>query len=366
MDIGFIGCGGFVGGTHIPNAARNPNFKLRAFCDLNEKILGGLKAKYAPEYVTTCAEELFNDPNIAMVICGTKPDYRLPIMRLAAKTGKPLFVEKPLCYREEEIPEMLRLIAESGIKFMVGFNRPYSPMARDMKTLFDQYRRDNTTIIYRVIGEAGLWPFHHYDAIVNKKESTIIHEATHFFDLLNWLTGSLPFRVFTAGGGNMDNVITLEYPERTTAVIVSGDNATAGWPKERLEIDTGAGVIVGTDFASLSVAGFPDHRYFYKNYDYAMAGKTLNTSLEELQKNYADWRRSVTDEERKYGYYYDRAPKVNKGHYDELEFFRLAIENDTPVQTGVKQGAVANIIAWKAIESHKEGRVMPLELSAFA
>ena len=103
MKLGFIGCGGFAGGNHIPNAAANPNFELAAFCDLSESRLQQLADTYHPGYVTTDMDRLFADPAIETIICATKPDFRLPVMRKAVESGKHLFVEKPLCYSQDEV-----------------------------------------------------------------------------------------------------------------------------------------------------------------------------------------------------------------------------------------------------------------------
>ena len=361
IKVGFIGCGGFAQGNHIPNVVKNPKMSIRAFCDLNEKYLDQLDSKYSPDYVTSDMDKIFEDSEIEMVICSTKPDFRLPVMQRAVKYGKPLFVEKPLCYQEDDVQPMIELIKKSNIKFMIGFNRPYSPIMQDIKPLFQKHRKGNSTIIYRIIGEARLWPFHHYDAVVNKKESTIIHEATHVFDLLNWLTDSFPFRVYTAGSGNMDNVITLEYPDDTTAVIISGDNSTSGYPKERLEINTNYGTIVGEHFVETTAFGFENIEFFNRTYDYTIGGKTFNTSAVEAAQKEREWRKSLTSEQIKKGYYYDTNVKVDKGHYGELEFFRYAIEDDLPIEIDVISGAVSNIIAWKAIESWNTH--LPIELN---
>ena len=359
MKLGFIGCGGFASGNHIPNAAINPNFELRAFCDLDRDKLGELMATYHPSYVTTNMEEVFSDPEIEAIICSTKPDFRLPVMRRAVETGKHLFVEKPLCYREDEIEGMISLMNNAKIKFMVGFNRPYSPLMQDLKPFLKKYRKGNTTIIYRIIGEARLWPRHHYDAVINQKESTIIHEATHIFNLLNWLTDFSPVRIYTAGGGNVDNIITLDYPEDITAVIVAGDNSLTGFPKERIEINTDFSTIVGDEFIELNVYG-NDGKWLRRNYDYKMEGKTYNTSITEATELGWKWRQSVTEEEKANGYYYMRQVKVNKGHYNELEMFRLCIIENQPSQTDVIQGAIASLTAWRAVESWE--RKIPVEL----
>lgn len=362
MKVGFIGCGGFASGNHIPNTRANPNLEIQAFCDLNGKRLEELRGKYKPAYVTSDMEKIFRDPEISMVICATKPDFRLPVMKLAVKHKKHLFVEKPLCYREDELGEMVSLMKNAPVKFMVGFNRPFSPLMRELKPIYNKYKKGNTTIIYRIIGEARLWPKHHYDAVVVNKESTIIHETTHIFNVLNWLTGLDPETVYAAGGGNMDNIITLSYPENVTAVIISGDNSTGGYPKERIEVNTNYGTIVGDHFTELTTAGF-DNFYSRKTFDYKIGTETFNTDGRCAEDKLQEWRKSVTHEEINLGYYYNRQIKVDKGHYNEIEFFRRCITENTKSEVDVMAGAVANLTAWRSIESWEKKIPVPLDFT---
>ncbi len=367
MKIGFIGCGGFAGGTHIPNVIKNPGFTIRAFCDLNKNVLQQLKDKVPEAYITTDMMRLFEDREIEAIICSTKPDVRISIMEAAVKYGKHLFVEKPLCYDDTDIAPMKELISGSDIKFMVGFNRPYSPMMQDVKQLYKKHKQGNTTIIYRIVGEGvRLWPSHHYDAVVNNGESTIIHETTHIFDLLNWLTELFPTSVYTAGGGNMDNIITLTYPDDITAVIISGDNGNAGFPKEELEINTNAGCIKGHNFIELEAFGWDKNQYIYKTYDYKVGEKAFNTSLSEFEEKLRCWRQNISKEEIKTGYYYDSIPKEDKGHYDELEFFRRAVTGKTEIETGIIAGAVAQLTATAAIKAYRQRQVVELDFSTYS
>jgi predicted dehydrogenase len=362
MKVGFIGCGGFVSGTHIPNAAQNDKLKVRAFCDLNAEILAALDSVYHPDYVTGDMKDIFLDPEIEMVVCGTKPDFRIPIMEMALKHGKHLFVEKPLCYDKDQIAPMVKMMRDAPIKFMVGFNRPYSPMMRDIKPLFKTLKKGSATILYRIIGEARLWPKHHYDAIIHNGESTIIHEVTHIFDILNWLTDSTPRRVFAAGEGNTDNVITLNYPDHITAVIIAGDNSSAGFPKEWLEINTGHSTIVGDNFVEMT-AYQADLRLINKIYPYAIGNETFTDDGRTFTEECWKWRTSITAEEKEKGYYYERMPKVDKGHYHELEFFRKTIAENLPSETDVVKGAIAQMTAEIAVDSWKNGAPMDIDFS---
>jgi predicted dehydrogenase len=359
MKVSFVGCGAFCSGTHIPNVARNPGFQLVGLCDLSTERLQTLEKQFHPQYVTQDLERIFRDPQVDLVICGTKPDFRLPIMRLAAQHGKHLFVEKPLCYRDEDIPEMVHLMRHAPKLFMVGFNRPYSPIMQAVKPLFQNQREGDTTLIYRIIGEGDLWPPTHKQAIYDRRESTIIHEVTHIFDLLNWLTDREPTRVYTAGGGNTNNVITLSYPDDITAVIIAGDNGTHGYPKERLEINTNFSCIIAEDFIELRAVRLKDGNLL-RTFPFRQGGQILDTGLQDAMLREQEWRDSITPAEQAYGYYYDRMVVPDKGHYGELECFRRMIDEGGPSQTDVVRGALANLIAEAAMESwHKH---LPIDL----
>ncbi len=329
----------------------NPNLEISALCDLNQEQLDHLRLQYKPDYVTTDMKRVFEDRRIGMVICGTKPDFRLPIMKMAVRYGKPLFVEKPLCVQDQDILPMLELLRDNPIPFMVGFNRPYSRMMQEVRKLYRQYKQGSATIIYRIIGEARLWPKHHYDAVVHGGESTIIHEVTHIFDLINWLTGLAPTRVYTAGEGNLDNVITLTYPDHVTAVIIAGDNSNAGFPKERLEINTGYTTIIGNHFTEL-IAICGDGQLIRKTFPYTVAKQTFETDGARVMLKSVAWRNAVTDEEIRRGYYYDKQVKVGKGHAEELEYFRQVIEAGQQPETNIIKAAIAQLTASKAIESY--------------
>ena len=179
--------------------------------------------------------------------------------------------------------------------------------------------------------------------------------------MLNWLTDSHPFSVYTAGGGNVDNIITLEYPGDVTAVIISGDNANAGVPKEYLEINTNCGTIKGHHFIELEAFGFAENEYFNKTYDYTVGSEVLNTPISRAEEKMRKWRKSLTPKQIKIGYYYDTMVKSDKGHYNELEFFRQAVAGEVAIETDVIAGAVAQLTASVAIKSWEQKQAIKLD-----
>ena len=356
--IGVVGCGGFCRGNHIPNLLANPAVELKTLCDLKPD---GLE-KFGVRDIVTDMEQVFADPEIEGVVCATKPSARMDIMALAKKYRKPLFVEKPLCWGEEQTMQTLELMRDFREPFFVGFNRQFAPLMIDAVRFFRHYcTAGNTTIIYRIVGEARLWPQTHYQAVMEKKESTIVHEVTHIFQLLHFFTGSFPVAVSTAGGGNVDNIITLEYPRDITAVIIAGDNSNAGFPKEYLEINGNYTTIAGYNFTELEVTG-SDGVFTRKRYPYRIAGKEYLTSHQEMEEKKRDFRNSITPEQLAYGYYYDTQVVVNKGHAAEMEAFRRCIAEHLPSPIDLYAGAAANLIAYKAVQSVQEKRRIPLNL----
>jgi myo-inositol 2-dehydrogenase/D-chiro-inositol 1-dehydrogenase len=362
LKVGFVGCGGHAQGCNIPVVAQNPNLKIRAFCDLNIEVLEALKDEYSPDYITQYFEKIFADPEIDMVVCATKPDFRMPVMEAAVKYRKPLFVEKPLAYTREDVYKMVRLMQPSGVPFMVGFNRPYSLMMQAIRPIYRRHQKGNTLISYRIVGEAAVWPPEHREAVCEKKESTVIHETTHIFDLLNWLTGLEPEKVYMAGSGHIDNIIVLTYPDDIIATIVAGDNGSVGFPKERMEIDTNCGTIAGEFFTEMIVAGMGEDSGI-KTFEYTFNGKKYNDGATACRDKWLKWRRELTEEKRLIGHFSGQVPAVNKGHYEQHEYFRKQIISGKPVETDVVRGAAATLIAWEAIKSWETGNAVELDFS---
>ena len=58
LNVGFVGCGGFVHGNHLPNTAANPLLHIHALCDLDGRNLDALAAKYSPHMSRRMSKEI--------------------------------------------------------------------------------------------------------------------------------------------------------------------------------------------------------------------------------------------------------------------------------------------------------------------
>ena len=356
MNVGIIGCGGFVQGNHLPNTARNHNLRIRALCDLNEKILAELKEKYNPDYVTTDFRDIARDKDIRMVIIGTPPSFRVEPIKALAESGKHIYVEKPMSLGYKDSKEIVDIVRKNKIKLQVGFNRPYSRIMQEAKRIFKKIRKEDTLIYYRIVGESILWPRFHQNDVNSGKAITIIHETTHIFNLLNWLLDQVPLSVYAVGGQSDNNIITFTYSDKTCATILQGGCGTEAYPKERMEIFTDNKVLVMNEFISLECTRIPgenDQSFPLKSDP--VRNRTEGVSWNDLRNELMVWRDKLTEEQIRYGYYYANRPCVNKGHYDALQAFYEAIINDTKPFNDEQQGALATIIGLEAVNSLRTG-----------
>ena len=363
VQFGFIGTGGFIKGNHLPNALSNPKIKVRALCDLNQEILDSLTGKYSPEYVTTDFREILDDSEIDAVIIGTREDTRVQIIKPAAESGKAIFVEKPMSTGYEDSREIVDIINRTGVPFMVGFNRPYSAPMQDTRKAFRKVRGNKTMIHYRIVAESQLWPPAYQKFISEEKGSTIVNELTHIFDLLNWLIDDYPVSICAFGGKADDNVIVLEYPCNTLVSIFSGSIGTEAYPKEKLEIFTNYTTIVMDSFVELVSAGEKDFGdKTYPLFVDPMKNEISGEGIDALRKKRRLWYNNIPPDDKADGHYYTSRPSEDKGHYNELEYFRTCVANKTMPETNHIRGAAATIIALKAIESLKACRTIKLTI----
>ena len=135
----------------------------------------------------------------------------------------------------------------------VGFNRRFSPAALAAKSFF-MGRMEPLLINYRV--NAGFIPKTHWVSDPKIGGGRIIGEVCHFIDLMIYLTGSVPVRVFaeaispkTENVVAQDNLsITLKFADGSVGTIGYFSNGDKALPKERVEIFGEGKVFIIDDF----------------------------------------------------------------------------------------------------------------------
>src|SRR5262249_16918357 len=143
-------------------------------------------------YSTTEYEEIFKEPGSHCVFIATRHDLHAGLAVEALRRGKAVFVEKPLAINAEELGLVAAAAQESGGLLMVGYNRRFAPLAKQIKGQLGA-RAGPMTIMYRV--NAGQLPAEHWSLNASEGGGRIIGEVCHFIDFIQCLTDALPARI---------------------------------------------------------------------------------------------------------------------------------------------------------------------------
>lgn len=320
--IGVLGAGIYARSTLLPLLRKIPALHPRILCSA-----GGLSAAHAGETfdfdsVTTDEEQVYADPDVRAVFILTRHHLHAAQAVKALRAGKHVFAEKPLALTVEELAEIESALSEGGPLLTVGFNRRFSPAAREVRKFFEDVREP---LAVSVRFNAGSLPPEHWTQDEEIGGGRLIGEACHGIDLAVFLTGSPVVRVFaeSVGGPHAPKItddrcfITLRHANGSAssiAYLAGGDRA---FPKERVEVIGGERVAVIEDF------------------------REVLTSRDGKTRRSRSWTRQ-------------------KGHREELEAFARAISQGGPWPIPWEELRSTSLAAILAVRSLREG--VPLEV----
>jgi polar amino acid transport system substrate-binding protein len=291
----------------------------------------GLSAKNTPlnslaSRILRLTIQILEDKKTQVVFIATRHDSHAQLAAEALRCGKHVFVEKPLAITEEGLREVAAAARESDGLLMVGYNRRFAPIAKEIKARFTS-RAQPMTIIYRV--NAGQLPRDHWTHDAAEGGGRIIGEACHFIDFVQYLTDALPARVYAeavprsreSGAVDDSTVISMSMADGSVGSIVyaaSGDSSVA---KERIEI-----------FCDRSVATIDDFR-----------GGTLIHDRKRTKLG-----RSAQD----------------KGHAGEVAAFLEAVRSHTVAPIGLESLVATTLASFAAVESIRTEAAVRVDLNS--
>ena len=240
ITLGVIGAGGYVPAMLLPHF-KTAGVNFRSIATASGVSAHDVGKRFGFTYAVSSAEEVLDEQDVNLVVVGTRHDLHASLAAQALRRNKHVFVEKPLALNDVELDDVLEAAAASTGKLMVGFNRRFSPLARQAKDFFSE-RDAPLSILYRV--NAGRVPKEHWIQNENEGGGRIVGEVCHFIDLMTFLTDAHPLSVFAqAMSAKSDKIldadsvfITLKFSDGsngTIAYLGEGDKALA---KERIEI----------------------------------------------------------------------------------------------------------------------------------
>jgi predicted dehydrogenase len=235
LGVGFIGAGNYASSMLLPHLLEKPSVKLRHVA--TNRSLSSLDAKrrFGFEEASTDADAVLEDEKVDAVFVVTRHHSHAELTCRALRAGKAVFVEKPLALSESELQEVLDTIAETGNdRLMVGFNRRFSPMLKDMRSRFGAAAGGGVARYAVNAGQLGARSWYNDTKL---EGSRFEGEGGHFIDTLSWWFGALPTEVFAVGAKDPhDLVVNLKFDDGSLGVISYVTNGNSRYPKEILEV----------------------------------------------------------------------------------------------------------------------------------
>jgi predicted dehydrogenase/threonine dehydrogenase-like Zn-dependent dehydrogenase len=259
IRLGVLGAGQFAAGVLLPVIANLPRVELVGVCNAT-----GIKARHVGRrfgfrFATTEPREILEHPEIDTVLIATRHHLHAPQVLSALEAGLRVFVEKPLCLREDELTaiEAACAAAPAPPTLMVGYNRRFAPMTR---RLAEHLARASGPKVMHYRINAGYLPPEHWTQDPEVGGGRLLGEACHFVDYLTFLAGAPPSSwnvcsLPTGGRYRDDNlVITLTFPDGSLGTVTYVANGDPSLAKERCEVFCGGTAAVLDNFRRLDLA----------------------------------------------------------------------------------------------------------------
>jgi predicted dehydrogenase/threonine dehydrogenase-like Zn-dependent dehydrogenase len=239
LAIGFIGAGNYATATLLPGLAALPNVQLAHVATNRSLSAVNAQRRFGFTTASTSADAVIEDDDLDAIFIVTRHQTHADLVCRVLRTGKTVFVEKPLALTREEVDQIVEVVAETGNdRLMVGFNRRFAPLLTQMKS---QFGPASSTAVTRYLVSAGALAAGSWYGNEVLEGSRFTGEGGHFIDTLSWWAGSLPEEVYAIPGPEKDDVqVTVRFQNGSSGVISYVTAGNARFPKETFDA-AGAG-----------------------------------------------------------------------------------------------------------------------------
>jgi predicted dehydrogenase/threonine dehydrogenase-like Zn-dependent dehydrogenase len=255
--LGLIGAGAYARNAILPMLKQHAGTALAGVASRNSAQAISLAKQFNFAFASTDPVEVLSDPNCRAVFIVTRHDSHASLTIDALKAGKSVWVEKPLALNLSELQAVAKTLAQHPRQLVVGFNRPFSPLATWLRSTMEP--QAPMMMRYRV--NAGMIPASHWTNDPAAGGGRLLGEGCHFLDFMRWFCQSTPVSVHTAA---MRSDRTDLPPTANFAVNVTFANGSIGQlfytsqgsptvPKEHFEVSCGDRTGILDDYCAASV-----------------------------------------------------------------------------------------------------------------
>ena len=129
IKVAIVGTGSFATGMHLPNLKKlNNKFEIHAICSRTPSKAQSVALQYNAKYSTANIDEILNDVEVDLIMICTRHDSHAELVIKSLKSGKNVFVEKPLAISQTELDKIKFFYEENNSNapsLFVGYNRRF-------------------------------------------------------------------------------------------------------------------------------------------------------------------------------------------------------------------------------------------------
>lgn len=323
VGAAFVGAGNFATASLIPPLKKNGAVDLTGVATSSGLSAKSVADKFDFAYTASGVDQILADASTTCVFVATRHNLHHSLAATALRSGRAVFVEKPLALDRDGLREVVDAARESNRPLLVGFNRRFAPLAVALRGAFDD-RVGPAVVQFRV--NAGFVPRNHWTQDPVEGGGRIVGEGCHFIDFVQYLTGATPVRVSATAvrsgserETDADSVaICLTMSDGSLGSILYVALGDKRFPKERCEIFADGAVGVIDDFKS---------------------GLVVRNGKEERLRGGAQ----------------------DKGHAAEVEAFVDAVRAGGPSPIALDSLVATTLASFAAVESLRTGESVGLE-----
>lgn len=204
LGLALLGSGRMA---HVYGPKINAHPGLRLEVVFNPNIASAEKAvKTYGGQASADLDAALSDPSVDAVIIATPTDTHVDYIEAAARAGKPIYCEKPLDKTLERVDRCLATLKAHPVPFMLGFNRRFDPDNNSVCEAVQKGDLGQVNILMSTSREPAPPPIDY----VRASGGYFLDAQIHDIDLLCWIAGERPEKVFAAGSCVFDDQIGVE------------------------------------------------------------------------------------------------------------------------------------------------------------
>jgi predicted dehydrogenase len=257
---GILGCGDVTERKSGPAFQRASGSALVAVMRRDERRAEDYARRHGVPRFYASAADLVGDPEVTAVYVAAPPGAHLELALLAARAGKPAYVEKPMARSHAECRHMIEAFAAARVPLFVAYYRRALPRFVKVRALVEEGRLGKLTSLsyryaYSQAAAAGGWRLDP----VHSGGGLFLDLGSHALDLFDWLLGPL---IDVAGHasrsdgrvGGVEDVVAMTF--RTASGVLGSavwDFAGAGPDEDRVELTGTEGTLHFAVFGDASL-----------------------------------------------------------------------------------------------------------------